>query len=138
MSTRATLVMVIRWGAGHEKPGQLGLHLGVGQIGSPFFGHDDNVHRRQESFVAPEKLPEQALHPVAPMGLAHLAPRHQPQPGAGSLPRGQADAEVRRVQSFSPGLGPLVFLAAADPLVAGEAGRFPGPGGFTGEVSGAG
>ena len=85
-------------------------------------------------FVAPEKLPEKALHPVAPEGLAHFAPRHQPQPRAFALAGGQADAEMRREQSFSPGLGPEVLLAAADPLVSGKAGRLGACGGFTGEV----
>ena len=135
MSTRASLVMVLSLGAGQQDFRQFVLHLGIGQIRSPFFGHDDDVPRRQELFVAPEKFSQEALHPVAATGFAHLAPRDQPQPGAASLPRGQADAEVRRVQSFSPCLGPQVLLAAADPLVSGKAGRLPGCGGFTGEVS---
>jgi len=138
MIARASLVMVISSGAGEQDFCQLGLHLGVGQIRSPFFGHDDNIARRQNLFVATEKLPQKALHPVAATGFPHLATRYQPQPGGPSLPRGQADAEMRRVQSFSPGLGPQVFLTAADPLVSGKAGRFRGCGGFTGEVSWAG
>jgi hypothetical protein len=114
--------MVVSFGAGEQDPSQLGLHLGIGQIRSPFFGHDDNIPRGQDLFVAPEKLPQEALYPVAATGFAHLAPRHQPQAGAFAFPRGQADAEMRRVQFLSSCLGPLVLLAAANPLVSGKAG----------------
>ncbi len=127
--------MLVSLGAGEQDSRQLGLHLGIRQIRRPFFGHDDNVLRRQKLLVAPEKLPEEALHPVAAVGFTHLAPRHQPQPGAFAISWGQADAEVRRVQSFSPCLGPQVLLTAADPLVSGKAGRLWGCGGFTLEAS---
>ena len=135
MSPRASLVMSIRLGAREQDSSQLGLHLGIGQIGSPFLGHDDNVPGRKQLLVAAEKLPEEALHPVAPTGFAHLAPRHQPQPGAGSLPRSQGDAKMRGVKSFSPRLGPEVLPAAAEPLVSGKAGRMRGCVSVTGEMS---
>ncbi len=125
--------MMVGLGAADENPGQFGLHLGIGQIRGPFFGHDNNIPRRQELLVAPEKLPEEALHPVAAAGIAHLASRHQPQTGAEAFPRGQADAEMRRVQSFSSCLGPEVLSAAANPRVSGKAGRCRGGGGFPGE-----
>jgi hypothetical protein len=84
--------------------------------------------------VAAKKLPEEALHPVAPGGLAHLASGHQPQAGAGALPRGQTDAEMRREQPFPPGLGPEVLPAAAQPLLPGKAGRLGGGLGLMGAV----
>jgi len=118
--------MSIRVGAGEQDSGQLGLHLGIGQIRSPFFGHDDNVPGRHQPLVASEKLPEEALHPVAPTGFAYLASRHQPQAGALPLSRGQGDAEMRRVKPFAPGLGPEVLPAAAEPLLPGKAGRVRG------------
>jgi hypothetical protein len=130
--------MVVRAPAGQQDFGQLGLHLGIGQSRSPFFGHDDNIPRRQALFVASKKLPEQPLDAVALKGLAHLAPRHQTQAAARALPRGQADAEMRRKQSFPPGLGPEVLPAAAEPLISGKAGRLRGGGGVTGKVSWAG
>lgn len=45
MSPRASLVMVVSVGAGEQDSGQLGLNLSIGQIRSPFFGHDDYVSR---------------------------------------------------------------------------------------------
>jgi hypothetical protein len=138
MSPRATLVMVILAGVGKQDSGQLGPHLGISQIRSPFLGHDDNIPRRQALFVAPEKLPEEALYTVALKGLTHLAPRHQTQAAAWALPRGQTDAEMRRKQSFPPGLGPEVLPTAAEPFVSGKAGRLRGCGGITWEVSRAG
>jgi hypothetical protein len=78
--------------------------------------------------MAAKKFPEEAFNPVAPGGLAHLAPRHQPQPGACAFPWGQADAEVRCVQFFPPCLGPQVLPAAAKPLISRKAG-LPGGGG---------
>jgi hypothetical protein len=77
MSNKASLVMVFRFGAGQQDFRQLGPDLGIGQIRSPFFGHDDNIPRRQHLFVASEKLPEKALNAIALKGIAHLAPRHQ-------------------------------------------------------------
>jgi hypothetical protein len=114
---------------------QLGFHLVIGQIGRPLFGHNDDISRRQAVFVAAKKLPEEALHPVAPGGLAHLASGHQPQAGAGALPRGQADAEMRREQPCPPGLGPEVLPAAAQPLLPGKAGRLGGGLGLVRAVS---
>ena len=125
--------MMVGPGAADEYIGQFGLHLGIGQIRGPFFSHDNDIPRRQELPVAPEKLPEEALHPVAAAGLAHLASRHQPQTGTDAFPRGQADAEMRRVQSFSSCLGPDVLLMAANPRISGKAGRCRGGGGFPGE-----
>ena len=127
--------MVISGGAGKQDSGQFGLHLGISQIGGPFFGHNNNIPWGQIPFMASEKLPEEPLNPVAPGGLAHFAPGHQPQPGAFALPRGQADAKMRRVQSFSPCLGPEVLPAAAKPLVSGKAGRLKGCSGVTDNVS---
>lgn len=118
--------MLVRIGAGEQDSCQLGLHLGVGQIRSPFFCHDDDVPRGQEPFVESEKFPEQAFYPVAPEGFPHLAPRHQPQSGAVSFPRSQGNAEVRRMQPFPPGLGPEVLPTAAKPLFSGKAGRLRG------------
>jgi hypothetical protein len=135
MSPRASLVMVVSGGAAKQDSGQLGLHLGISQIRSPFLGHDDQVPRRQALLVASKKFPQEALDPVAPGGFAHLAPRHQPQPAVFPLPWYQADAEVRRVQFFSPCLGPEIFPAAPEPLVSGKPGR---PGwcvSVTGDVS---
>jgi hypothetical protein len=130
--------MVSSTDAGQQDFGQLGLHLGIGQIRSPFLGHDDNIPRRQGFFVAPEKLPQQAFYAVALKGLAYLAPRHQTQAAAQAFPRGQADAEMRRKPALPQGLGPEVLPAAAEPLVSGKAGRLRGCGGITGEVSWAG
>jgi hypothetical protein len=84
--------------------------------------------------VASKKLPEEALYPVAPAGFAYLASRHQPQAGACPLRRGQGDAEMRRVESFAPGLGPEILPAAAEPLLPGKAGRARG--GVTGGLGG--
>ena len=138
MSPRASLVMFITVGAGEQDSSQLGLHLGIGQIRSPFFCHDDNVPGRQKLLVTAEKLPQETFHPVALAGLPHLAARHQPQPGACGLARGQGYAEVRRVPPFSPGLGPEVFPAAANPLVPGKAGPLRGciTGGLGGVLQG--
>jgi hypothetical protein len=138
MSTRASLVMVVSSRAGKQDFGQLGLHLVIRQIRSPFFGHNNDIPRRQNLFVASEKLSKEALYAVALKGLAHLAPRHQTQAGAGPLPRGQADAEMRRKPPFPPGLGPEVLPAAAEPLISGKASRLRGCGGVTREVSWAG
>jgi hypothetical protein len=69
---------MVRFGAGLQDLQQLGPDLGIRQIRSPFFGHDNNISGRQHLFVAPEKLPEQALYAVALKGLAHLASGHQP------------------------------------------------------------
>lgn len=117
---------------------QFGFHLVIAQIRSPFLGHDDDISRRQVVFVAPKKLPEEAFHPVAPGGFAHLPPRYQPQAGAWAFPRRYTDAEMQRVQLFSSRLGPEVLPAAAQPLVSGKAGRLRGMGGVTGGVSWAG
>jgi hypothetical protein len=130
--------MMISLGAGNEDFRQLGLHLGISQIRSPFFGHDNNIPRRQDLFVASEKLPEKAFYAVTLKGLAYLAPGHQTQARAFALPRGQAHAEMRRKPTFPPGLGPEVLPAAAEPLVSGKAGRLRGCGGVTREVSWAG
>jgi hypothetical protein len=138
MSTRASLVMVYSTGAGQQDFGQLGLHLGIGQIRSPFLGHDDNIPGRQHLFMASKKLPKQAFYAVALKGLAYLAPRHQTQAAARAFPRGQADAEMRRKPTFPPGLGPEVLPAAAEPLISGKAGRLRGCGGITRGVSWAG
>jgi hypothetical protein len=81
--------------------------------------------------VAPEKLPEQALDPVALAGLAHLASGHQTEAAGFPFPRSQGDAEVRRIPAFSPGLDPEVFRTAAKSLVPGKAGRLRGGGGIT-------
>jgi hypothetical protein len=77
MSPKASLVMVVSVGAGEQNLGQLGLHLSKSQIRGPFLGHDNYVPPRQPLFVASEKLPQEPLDPVAPEGLAHLAPHHQ-------------------------------------------------------------
>jgi hypothetical protein len=84
--------------------------------------------------VASEKLPEEPLHPVAPAGFADLASRHQPQAGAMPLPRSQGNAKMCRVESFAPGLGPLILPAAAEPLFPGKAG--PGRDCVTGGLGG--
>ena len=131
MSTRASLVMVVLAGVGKQDFGQLGPHLGISQIRSPFLGHDDNIPRRQALFVAPEKLPDKAPYAVALKGFTHLASRHQTQAATGALPRGQTDAEMRRKQSFPPGLGPEVLPTTAKPFVSGKAGRLRGLGGIT-------
>jgi len=68
--------MVFDSGAGEQDLGQLGLHLGIGQFGSPFFGHDDDVPWGQQSLVAPEKFPEETLDAVAARRLAHFAASH--------------------------------------------------------------
>ena len=135
MSPKANLVMVVSRGAGEQDSGQLGLHLGISQIRSPFFGHNDNVPRWQDLLVASKKLSQEALDPVAPEGFAHLATRYQPQPRAFSLPGGQADAEMRRVQFSSLCLSPEILPAAAEPLVLGKAGRPGGCNNVTGDVS---
>lgn len=134
MSPRATLVMTVNLPAPGQDFEQLDFHLVIGQVRSPFLGHDDDISRRQAVFVAAKKLPEEALHPVAPGGFAHLASGHQPQAGAGALPRGQTDAEMRREQPFPPGLSPEVLPAAAQPLLPGKAGRLGGGIGLVGMV----
>lgn len=139
MSPKTSLVMVINRGAGEQDFGQLGLHLGIGQTGSPLFGHNNDVRWRQKSLVAPKKLPQEALDAVATYRLARFAASHQPQPGAFALPRGQTDAEVRRVELFPPGLGPEVLPPAAEPYLPGETsspGRSGGDYGLAGGLGG--
>jgi hypothetical protein len=130
--------MVVSVGAGEQNLGQLGLHLSKSQISGPFLGHNNYVPPRQPLFVVSEKLPQEPLNPVAPEGLAHLAPHHQTQPGAWTLSWGQADTEVRCVQFFSPCLGPEILSAPTKPLLSGKAGHPLGVGGGAGCVSRAG
>jgi len=111
--------MAVSLGEGKQYWGQFGLHLCIGQIRGPFLGHDNQISPRQLLFVAAKKLPQQPLDPVAPDGFARLAPHHQTQPGACTLPWGQADTEVRCVQFFSPCLGPEVLPTTAKPLLSG-------------------
>jgi hypothetical protein len=125
-------------GTGKQDSGQLSLHLNISQIRGPFLGHDDYVSRRQPLLVASKKLPQEPLDPVALEGFASLAPHHQTQPGAFALPWGQADAEMRGVPFFSPGLGPEVLPATTKPLCAGKAGRLGRRGGALGAVGWAG
>ncbi len=115
--------------AGKEDPAQLPLDFGVGQIGCPFFGHDNNILWRQGLPVATEKFPEQPFHPVAPDGFPQTFGHHQPEPRPGARPRGQDDAEVRRVQPFPRRLGRQVFPAPAQAGRLGETGFPWGPGG---------
>jgi hypothetical protein len=129
---------MVCFGAGRQDLQELGPDLCICQIRSPFFGHDNNIPGRQHLLVASKKLPEQALYAVALKGLAHLASGHQPQTASWPLPRGQGNAEMRRIPALPPGLGPEVLLTAAEPLVSGKAGRLRGGGGSTGEMSWAG
>jgi hypothetical protein len=64
---------------GEQDGAQLLLHLGIGQLGRPFFGHKDNVRRGEKFLVSPKKFPEEAFYPVALYRRAHFPPHHQPQ-----------------------------------------------------------
>jgi len=110
-------------GARQQDLGQLRNHLVIGQPRSPLFCHNDYLNVRQPVFMAAEKLPQQALHPIAPGGLAYFAPHHQPQSRAPAFSGRQANAEMRRMKFFSLNLNPEVFLTPAKPLVPTEATR---------------
>ena len=105
MDQSAKLVMVFNASFREQDAGKLLIHLIIGQLRRPLFGHDDNVTPRQRIFMASEKFPHQALHPVAPDGLAQTLGDHQSQArsvdGAGS----HANAEMRGVKPFAPSLG---------------------------------
>jgi len=115
--------MGVNRGAGRQNPEQFGLHLGIGQKGSPFFGHDDDIHGWQQLLVTPEKFPQQALDAVALRRRTHLAADRQTQTGGRPRRRGQADAEMPGVKLFPPGLGLEIFPPLAEPGFFREAGR---------------
>lgn len=83
--------------------------------------------------MAAEKFPEQAFHPVATHRLAQALGDHQPQSWMIRRTRGQAEAEVGRMQPFAPGLGRKKIPPPAEAIRLGEAGlAFSGRGGAGG------
>jgi hypothetical protein len=122
MDQSVRLVMVFSASFREQDAGELLIHLIIGQLSRPLFGHNDNVTPGQGTFVAPEKFPHQALHPVAPDGLAQTLGDNQSQArvvgGAGS----HANAEMGRVEPFAPGLGRKEVAPPTNPICFGESG----------------